>query len=263
MAVTCSSNPANSLPAIRQLVSDGAIFYVSHSGGKDSMAMYAIVRRLVPDDQIVVVHANLGKVEWPGVIDHIKGAIRHPLNIVSASIDLLDLVRRRGRWPSPKFRYCTSDLKRQPIEKFIRADMKARGARLAVDCQGLRAEESPNRASKDTLVVRQSLTTRTRMVYTWLPIHSASESEVFNIIAQDGQKPHFAYKRNKRLSCVFCIMGSKGDLLHGAEMNPTLLDEYAQVEVQTSHSIFFHKGQPIPIKEYIGVQNDTVQKVAV
>jgi hypothetical protein len=31
-----------SLPAIRQLVSDGATFYVSHSGGKDSMAMYAI-----------------------------------------------------------------------------------------------------------------------------------------------------------------------------------------------------------------------------
>lgn len=53
--------------AIRQLRDAGAIFYVSHSGGKDSQAMYLCLRQVIPSEQIVVVHAGLGEVEWPGI----------------------------------------------------------------------------------------------------------------------------------------------------------------------------------------------------
>ena len=51
--------PIEDFHAIRDA---GGIFYVSHSGGKDSQAMYAMLIDLIPADQIVVVHADLGEV---------------------------------------------------------------------------------------------------------------------------------------------------------------------------------------------------------
>ena len=76
-------------PDTRDLIRRGAIFYVSHSGGKDSQCMYAGIRRQVPHERIVVVHADLGKVEWHGVQDHIRATIAHELNVVRAEQDLL------------------------------------------------------------------------------------------------------------------------------------------------------------------------------
>ena len=43
---------------IDQLIDDGAIFYISHSGGKDSQAMYNHLRKRIPHDQIEVVHSH-------------------------------------------------------------------------------------------------------------------------------------------------------------------------------------------------------------
>ena len=48
---------------ICELRDRGAIFYVSHSGGKDSQAMFITISNFVPANQIVVVKADLGHVE--------------------------------------------------------------------------------------------------------------------------------------------------------------------------------------------------------
>jgi DNA sulfur modification protein DndC len=67
---------------IQEFIDKGAIFYVSHFGGKDSQAMYALLRNIVPSSQLVVVHANLGEVEWQGVMEHIRENTQHPVNVV-------------------------------------------------------------------------------------------------------------------------------------------------------------------------------------
>jgi len=56
----------------RQLIRRGALVAINHSGGKDSQAMTALLARIVPRDQLIVVHAPLGEVEWPGTIEHIE-----------------------------------------------------------------------------------------------------------------------------------------------------------------------------------------------
>ncbi|MDE9437396.1 phosphoadenosine phosphosulfate reductase family protein [Xenorhabdus bovienii] len=229
----------------------GAIFYVSHSGGKDSQAMYALLQGAVPHEQIVVVHANLGDVEWPGVIDHISENITHELNIVQATKTFLGMVEARGMWPSPKYRQCTSDLKRGPIQKFIRGDLKSREKTLAVDCTGIRAEESPNRAKRQPFTLNKTLTNKTRTVYSWLPIFDLSTESVFQIINDVGQVPFWAYEYNDRLSCVFCIMGSLNDLRHGARRNPKLYRRYVDMEKQIGHTLFMKGNKPIPLNEYI------------
>mgnify|MGYP001817959580 FL=1 len=247
-------NQLSNINDILALRDRGAVFYVSHSGGKDSQAMYLAVSAIVPRDQIVVVHADLGRVEWDGTQHHIRTTINHQLNVVRAvwkdgsRKTLLDMVARRAQqrpdapaWPSSAQRYCTSDLKRGPIEKFIRGDLKARGSLLAVNCMGLRAQESPNRAKKATLQVNSRLSKAGREVHDWLPIHAWLDGDVFGYIDDNDQQPHPAYALgNDRLSCVFCIFGSAGDLQNGADQRPELAREYLALEESTG-STMFHK----------------------
>lgn len=93
--------------SIRNLIDRNAIFYVSHSAGKDSQAMYHEISQIVPHSQISVVHADLGEIEWTGVQGHIRSTINHPLNVVRAGKTFFDMVRHRAKtkpevpsWPS-------------------------------------------------------------------------------------------------------------------------------------------------------------------
>jgi DNA sulfur modification protein DndC len=242
---------------ITKLINDGAVFYVSHSGGKDSQAMYSELRKVIPYNQIVVVHANLGEVEWPGVVDHIKGTVDHYVNVVQAGKTFLEMVENRGKWPSSAYRQCTSDLKRGPIFKFIRQDLYRKGASIAVNCMGLRAEESNARAKKQpfTFNKTQSAIKRgTRHVYDWLPVFHYSTAAIFQTIHDAGQKPFWAYEKNQRLSCVFCIMGSVNDLRHGAEQNPKLYKRYVDLEKKIGHTMFMKGKEPIYLEDHVGIK---------
>lgn len=259
---------------IQQLIDAGALFFCSHSGGKDSQAMYCLLRLIIPHDQIVVIHANLGEVEWTGVVEHIKANIDHPLNVVTAQwMDgsektLLGMVEKRhakfqanierinnggviydanipklaAPWPSTAMRYCTSDLKRDPIHKFIRNECTRRGATLAVNCTGIRAEESTARSKLVEFEPCKRLCNTKRTVYEWRPIHRLTTAEVFTAIRAAGQRPFWAYADgNERLSCVFCIMGSPSDLAHGAERRPELYAKYLEMEQRTGYTMFHDK----------------------
>lgn len=246
---------------IQEFIKKGAIFYVSHSGGKDSQAMYALIKKLVPSDQIVVVHANLGEVEWPGVLDHIQTNTEHHVNVVQAGKTFLGMVEKRGMFPSSAHRQCTSDLKRGPIFLLIRHDMKRRGATIAINCMGLRAEESSARAKKQPLSFNKMQSCKGREVWDWLPLFHYSTSEVFAAIADAGQKPFWAYEKNQRLSCVFCIMGSRNDLRHGAEQNPELFKKYVELEKKINHTMFMKGKNPISLEDHIKEEQSDVEQL--
>ena len=130
LPLTLHSEPDAGPPAeILELVTRGALFVVNHSGGKDSQAMYLMLRDLVPAEQLVIVHADLGAVEWAGAIEHIKATTSgEPLHVCRSRRTLLEMIEERGMFPSPQQRQCTSDLKRGPIERTIRAITRERQA---------------------------------------------------------------------------------------------------------------------------------------
>lgn len=236
---------------VQDVINNGGVFYVSHSGGKDSQAMYALLRQIVPHNQIVLVHADLGEIEWKGVQHHIQENTQHHLNVVSAvwkdgtAKTLFGMLKHRHKkrpgvapWPSSKQRYCTSDLKRDPIHKFIRQDMKRRSVTLGVNCTGIRALESKSRSKLESFSINKRLTNKSRTVFEWLPIHSWTVDQVFAAIDMAGQKPFWAYDHNERLSCVFCIFGSPGDLKHGHHHRPELYKKYTDFERATGYTMF-------------------------
>lgn len=241
--------------AIQQLIDDGAIFFCSHSGGKDSQAMYEFLRSIIPVHQIVVVHADLGWVEWEGVQDHIIQNSIHEVWVVRANKGFLEMVEKRGMWPSAKHRQCTSDLKRGPIMKFIRQYLKDRGLRIGVNCMGIRAAESASRAKKEPFRFNAAESCGHRDVWDWMPIFEWSTPEVFQYIKDAGQEPFWAYADgNERLSCVFCIMGSVNDLRHGAICNPELYKRYVELERKIGHTMFTRGAEPITLEERTGIK---------
>ena len=101
---------------------------LNSSAGKDSQVMLdVVVERCdhagVPRRRLVVVHADLGRVEWPGTRALAEEQARHyGLEFVAVSRpqgDLLDHIANRGMFPSPAARYCTSDHKRTQLDKVL------------------------------------------------------------------------------------------------------------------------------------------------
>jgi 3'-phosphoadenosine 5'-phosphosulfate sulfotransferase (PAPS reductase)/FAD synthetase len=227
--------------AIQALVDRGALFVCNHSGGKDSQAMYLKLRAFVPRAQLVLVHADLGRVEWAGAQEHIRATTDgEPLHVCRSRRDLLQMIRERGMFPSPTLRQCTSDLKRGPIEKTIRMLVERRrqlrqvGADIVVNCMGMRAQESSSRAKLQTFKPNPRNSKNGREWYDWLPIHEMLVGEVFATIAAAGQQPHPVYAQGMtRFSCCFCVMASEHDLRTAATLNPGLYREYVELERST------------------------------
>lgn len=233
---------------VAEFIDGGALFVLNDSGGKDSQAMRCrLLRAGLSPDRMVVVHATLGEVEWPGALEHAHdGAARSglPFIVAEARRGLLQMVTDRHAtrpevpsWPSAGQRQCTSDLKRGPITREARRYAKARGAKLVVNCMGMRAEESPSRARKPALSRNDTNSRAGREWFDWLPIHHLTIAEVFATIADAGETPHPAYAAgNERLSCMFCILGSARDARNGALHNPELFARYVDLERRTGYT---------------------------
>lgn len=215
------------------------VFIVNHSGGKDSQAMFLYLQTLIPKERLIVIHAHLPEVEWDGTIDHIKNTIGDSeFHIVQAGKTFFQMVEHRKMFPSPKNRQCTSDLKRGPIKKKIIEICNARGYNVVINCMGLRAEEGSSRAKRypHGAYVNSNCNSKRKWL-DFLPIHSWSKDKVFEYIRENGQEPHWAYAAGMtRLSCMFCIMASKQDLITAARLNPEVASRYMETERRLDHT---------------------------
>lgn len=225
------------------------IILVNTSAGKDSQAMLDFVVEQADiagvRDRVVAVHADLGRVEWAGTAELAEEQVAHYgvrfIKVSRPQGDLLTHIEQRGMFPSSAARYCTSDHKRGQIRKVMTALVSELGlnrpARI-LNCMGLRAQESPARAKKDAVRYDRPASGKgtVRQVTEWLPILDWTVEDVWARIAQAGTRVHWAYEAGMpRLSCCFCVLASKGALVRAAQLNPTLAEEYRQVEVRIGH----------------------------
>lgn len=286
-----SADPSLAIPpAITTALENGAALALSLSGGKDSQAMLEVLvpwfrQRQYPGD-LVIVHSDLGKAEWsqtPGFVAQLAAHYNLPLLIARRPAgDLVDRIEERmlklagsGKpfWPSSSNRYCTSDLKRGPINVVLR-----KLGNLVVSAEGVRASESPDRAAKPVCEIRTSITAsskkkekdvqsmppeqalaarlpKQRVALDWRPLHLFSTEQVWQTLgtssldlgqrrslyrrgqhtaALDGWQSHPAYVfGNARLSCSMCVLATKNDLTNGANHHPAIYAKYLEMEQQS------------------------------
>lgn len=246
-----------------QNLADYDVILANSSAGKDSQAMLThIVERADADgvdrSRIVVVHADLGRMEWEGtrgLAEQQATAYGLRFEVVQRAEDLLDQIvtrhntlRAKGdtttpAWPSSTARYCTSDQKTSQVAKLMtrlaaehRETHRDRPIRI-LNCLGIRAAESPARAKKVPFERDKTATNGRRIVDRWLPIFDWSDEQVWATIRRSGLPYHPAYDAGMpRLSCVFCILAGRKELVLAATLNPGLAQQYLDVELMVGHT---------------------------
>lgn len=267
---------------IHMMLEAGADLIGSVSGGKDSQAQLVQI-----SDQGLkfdyLIHADLGRAEWPQSLpmcEVLSARAGAPLIVVQRPQgDLVTQIEQRmvklegtGKpfWPSASNRYCTSDQKRDQINKDFRKH------KLIISVEGIRAEESPARRRKQSLSIRTRITAKRlrkmtilqaiaarrpdeRLAVTWYPVFDMSEGQIYELCghtisdrnsrrllyredkveaAFDGWGMHQAYVfGNERVSCQLCLLATKNDIQVGARHGPELLEVYQGFE-RVSHCTF-------------------------
>lgn len=203
---------------------------INFSGGKDSSAMLALLCERYPHLEKHVVFADTGwehvdAIEWSKSIVERFGL---PLHIVrNPNKDFFSMVRHRGKFPSPNQRQCTSDLKRGPIQTWIRRNVSDP---VVINCMGLRAEESPARAKKLRMSRNKKLTNGKRIVWDWLPIQDWTTNQVLVFLAKRNIPLHPVYRYLNRFSCRVCIYMTRDNLLAVKANDPDAFLKIANLE---------------------------------
>lgn len=222
---------------------------INSSAGKDSQtalrATYLAARAAGVLDRMTVQYNDLGsRVTWPGTRELAQRQAEHygiRFEVRSKpGGDLLDDIRQRGKFPDAARRWCTSDHKRGPGRTLLTALVRElnldRPARV-LQVYGFRAQESDQRARKIPYALNEGASNKTRRhVWDWYPIHAWTADEVWADIRASGVPYHSAYDEGmSRLSCSFCVLASRADLLRACRMRPDVAQEYAAVEAEIGH----------------------------
>lgn len=142
---------------------------VSFSGGKDSLASLLWVRNNLTKD-FITVFCDTGW-EHPLTYKYIEEVQEQlGLNLITVKSKkfngMVDLTKKKSRWPSSQRRFCTSELKTIPMIDYILDEVNDD----VLIIQGIRAAESAKRAEMSkqcrTSSIMCSHTVRIRMVRT-------------------------------------------------------------------------------------------------
>lgn len=99
----------------------GKIVVASVSGGKDSAALSLWLTEQGIEHRRVFADTGW---EHPATLDYVREILpKHigPIDWVSGALQMQDLIRKKGMFPSRLRRFCTEDLKVRPIMRYIDA----------------------------------------------------------------------------------------------------------------------------------------------
>lgn len=269
-------------PEIEHMLNKGATLLLSYSGGKDSDVMLELLPALCVVrgwKQPIIVHCDLGRAEWyftPAYVERraletgleLK-VVRRPQGDLQQRIEQ-NIDRHPGQipFPSSTARFCTSEMKTAPTNSEIAKMFPARRSSKKnpivtkdwiIVAQGIRAQESTERAKKGTYSVRQK--TQSRLVMNWHPLFNFTLADVWQTLGESleslkelqealrgyadprrgaelmGWRWHIAYALgNERVSCSLCILASKGDIERGAVYHPEYYAALVKIEIKTKRS---------------------------
>ena len=248
---------------------------VTFSGGKDSLASLLWVRNNITKD-FTTVFCDTGW-EHPLTYKYIE-EIRQQLglNLVTLKSNkfngMVDLARKKTRWPSSQRRFCTSELKTIPMIDYvldevrddmlmiqgIRAAESARRAEMSKQCTYFKYYVQPygkDKHGKDkfhTYRRKDVLTFRSKYADDLLrPVFDWTAQQVIDYILENGLQPNPLYRMGyKRVGCYPCVMASQQDIYNISVQDPERISYIAELEKRIGSSFF--GPDKIPAKHYKG-----------
>lgn len=141
----------------------------------------------------------------------------------------LDLCIWKGRFPSTKARFCSEELKRNPITEQVQAPLIDAGEDV-ISWQGVRADESL--ARRDLLEMEEKRTwPNGATLWNYRPILKWTAEDCFAMHRKHGIKHNPLYEQGMgHVGCMPCIHARKDELLAISQRFPEEIERVAEWE---------------------------------
>ncbi|SAL26230.1 phosphoadenosine phosphosulfate reductase domain-containing protein [Caballeronia telluris] len=142
----------------------------------------------------------------------------------------LDLCIWKGRFPSTKARFCSEELKRNPIIEQVQRPLLDAGDDV-VSWQGVRRDESENRRNLPERECKEVRADTGAELWNYRPILDWTVDDVFAMHRKHGIKPNPLYQQGMgRVGCMPCIHARKDELLEIALRFPEEIERVSEWE---------------------------------
>ncbi|WP_321953152.1 phosphoadenosine phosphosulfate reductase family protein [Paraburkholderia bannensis] len=142
----------------------------------------------------------------------------------------LDLCVWKGRFPSTKARFCSEELKRNPIIEQVQRPLLSVGEDV-VSWQGVRRDESENRRNLPERECKDVDADTGAELWNYRPILDWTVDDVFAMHRKHGVEPNPLYRQGMgRVGCMPCIHARKDELLEIGLRFPEEIDRVMRWE---------------------------------
>lgn len=193
------------------------------SGGKDSSALAVYVRRRLPEihAQMHYYFCDTGE-ELPETyeyLDSLEVLLGKPISRLNPDKPFSHYLKMHGNLlPSPRQRWCTSQLKIKPFEKWLEREF---GDAPILSYVAIRADEN-----RDGYMSHRE---NVRAVYPFKEAGVDKEG-VFRILEEEGVGLPKYYEWRTRSGCYFCFFQRKVEWANLKDRHPELYEEAKRIE---------------------------------
>lgn len=207
------------------------IIHIGISGGKDSQgaATYLVEDSGCPIDKIRLSFCDTGNEHEYTYqhIDRMENWLGLPIERLKPELDFYQLAKKKGRFPSPKARFCTEYLKMNVSQAHILSWMREEKRVLLVT--GVRHQESIARAELkefdfDTFYACDI----------YRPLIDWTTMQVFDYLKSKGQYANPLYALGaRRVGCFPCMMSRKHEIRLISDLFPERITMIREAELNT------------------------------
>ncbi len=221
---------------------DGRIVVASISGGKDSAAMSLYLTELGIEHRRVFMDTGW---EHQATYDYLRGPLTDklgPIEEIRGPLTMVELIKKKGMFPSRRIRFCTQELKVKPIIDYLQGLEDE-----PVNAVGIRGGESLARSKMPEWEFQKGFDCEC-----WRPILSWSFEDVVSIHKRHGLLPNPLYLAGaSRVGCFPCIHARKKEIAFIAKESPERIDKIREMEKSNGYTFFQGSKKRITIDEAV------------
>jgi 3'-phosphoadenosine 5'-phosphosulfate sulfotransferase (PAPS reductase)/FAD synthetase len=195
----------------------------SISGGKDSAAMSLHLTELGIEHDRVFMDTGW---ESPETYDYLRGELTRvigPIVEIRGPLQMEDLIRKKGMFPSRARRFCTTTLKVEPMIAHL-----ATIDDDVINAVGIRRAESEARSKMAEWEWSDGFDCEV-----WRPLLHWSDQQVVDAHKRHGLAPNPLYlKGARRVGCWPCIHSRKSEIKLISEIDPARIDRVRRLETE-------------------------------